>query len=111
MTRYTNFARKRTYVQAGFSDELVADAESAPAPTDDAQDAPSSSPTKKRKRIRSKKTKFENPDAEGENDKGTEGEEGSEKPTKKAKLGDKHKKFGKAMRRGLPHTSTRPCYR
>ena len=112
MTRYTNFARKRTYVEAGFNHENEAsEPASAPTPAVDNADVPendaSSSEPKKRKRIRSKKTKFDDPNAgDGNGDaKGDDGdgEENSERQNKRANSGDKNKsgrKFDKRLPRG-----------
>ena len=59
MTRYTNFARKRTYVQAGFNNESKEEAEVAPVTAaDPAGDATAEPEKKKRKRGNSKKTKL-----------------------------------------------------
>ncbi|KAI9063344.1 hypothetical protein FKP32DRAFT_702991 [Trametes sanguinea] len=67
MTRYTNFGRKRTYLEAGFNNEPQPEPESAPAPEKiENAVAPSEGTSepekKKRKRIRGKKPK---PAAEG----------------------------------------------
>ena len=102
MTRYTNFARKRTYVDAGF-DHANTNEEIAAAPTLEAPDNnASSSEPKKRKRVRSKKTTFE--DSNAENPGGREGGEGrAERPNKRSRMGDKHnsgKKFEKRPPKG-----------
>lgn len=118
MTRYTNFARKRAYVQAGFDNEpkpaeMHENALTAtPAPSGDAAIEPE---TKKRKRGRSKKTKFSDTDNEhaaqphgGEDvQEGGEQDEGpSERPVKKSKFANKdktRKTFDKHHPKGIRH--------
>ncbi|KAI0370291.1 hypothetical protein BV20DRAFT_966964 [Pilatotrama ljubarskyi] len=110
MTRYTNFARKRTYLQAGFNNDPEPEAapENAPAPAP-AQDSTvaaeqaSEPEKKKRKRIRSKKPKTtsssadatESQDGEPAKDDGGEGESSSQGAVKNRKLGDKAKQGSK----------------
>lgn len=108
MTRYTNFARKRTYVQAGFDNEPQAQPD-----TTDPQSANTSGETgqereaKKRKQARSRKAKL--PDAcataaggnqnEGDVAAGGKGEVASARPWKKGKFGDKGRMSNKFDKR------------
>ncbi|RPD61939.1 hypothetical protein L226DRAFT_508810 [Lentinus tigrinus ALCF2SS1-7] len=104
MTRYTNFARKRTYVEAGFDTETHTEEKHGNASThnpDPSGEATTETETKKRKRVRSKKTKIsdanktyaaqtstgDDAQEDGEKDEGS-----SEQSTKKSKFGDKGRK-------------------
>lgn len=109
MTRYTNFARKRTYVQAGFDSEPQTQPDSANLqPTSTSGETGLEPEAKKRKRAGSRKTKFSDPDAtaagvnQAEGDGVGDGEGGgpSERPPKKVKFGDNGKK-GKFDKRYL----------
>ncbi|KAI0829434.1 hypothetical protein BC628DRAFT_1360507 [Trametes gibbosa] len=85
MTRYTNFARKRTFVEAGFNDQEpqpvsqapnIVSSKNAVAPLEAASSEPE---LKKKKRIRAKKPKFSSAKGhavEGDGD-GAEGESSS----------------------------------
>ncbi|KAL7282108.1 hypothetical protein ACG7TL_003577 [Trametes sanguinea] len=79
MTRYTNFGRKRTYVEAGFNNDPQPEPEPAPAPekienTAAAAEGTSEPEKKKRKRIRGKKPKLAAETLEGQDDRDGTGE-------------------------------------
>ncbi|KAI0773951.1 hypothetical protein C8Q74DRAFT_1267537 [Fomes fomentarius] len=108
MTRYTNFARKRTYIQ---SNEPQGEPEVAsdPVPVANSSGDGAAQPAKKkRKRGPSNKTKPSNagdqaaPQGEGVDEGGREDAEGStERVSKKAQFGDKGKK-GKTLDKRRP---------
>lgn len=104
MTRFTNFARKRTYVQAGFDSEPQTQLDDANLqPTSTSGETGLEPEAKKRKRVRSRKPKFSDTnvtvagvnqdkgDGAGEGEGGA-GEVPSERPSKKGKFGDKGKR-------------------
>ncbi|KAI1792930.1 hypothetical protein LXA43DRAFT_886753 [Ganoderma leucocontextum] len=108
MTRYTNFARRQTYVQAGFDNEPQAKPDIAnPEPKSTSGETSQEPEAKKRKRLRSRKTKFSDVDVtaaggnqtEGDAADDGEGEEPSDRPSKKAKFGDKGKRWNKFDKR------------
>ncbi|KAH9943055.1 uncharacterized protein BXZ73DRAFT_40725 [Epithele typhae] len=110
MTRYTNFARKRTYVEAGFDEGLDMDnePENTHTLTKATEDAPEDNSAitepKKRKRVRPKKAQTEAADGESSVDvdghaKGGAQGEGA-RPSKHSKTGDKRKKEKKFDKRG-----------
>ena len=111
MTRYTNFARKRTYVQAGFNNEPKEEAEVAPVTTaDPSGDATAEPEKKKRKRGDSKKTKLSDganpaPTSREDGDGGAEdGEASTERRPKKTRHGDmgqKRDRFDKRKPKGM----------
>ncbi|TBU32132.1 hypothetical protein BD311DRAFT_751359 [Dichomitus squalens] len=123
MTRVTNFGRKRTYVQAGFDNELETQepsSTSAGGQQADASGKTSQDPeTKKRKRIRSKKTKLSDTEAkaahkvanEGDNTEGGECVEqvegGPERSTKKDRYDDKEKKRNQVDKRRSKDSNAR----
>ncbi|PIL36757.1 hypothetical protein GSI_00446 [Ganoderma sinense ZZ0214-1] len=103
MTRFTNFARKRTYVQAGFDSEPQTQADAADfQPTSIREEGDREPQAKKRKRVRSRKTKFSDGDVsaagviqnEGDvlGERAGEGEGPSDRSSKGAKFGDKGKR-------------------
>ncbi|RDX53127.1 hypothetical protein OH76DRAFT_1376358 [Lentinus brumalis] len=113
MTRYTNFARKRTYVQAGFDNEPQTETQKEPANTstevaDPAGEGAAESETKKRKRVRARKNKFstaahdgaaEEQGGGGAQESGENEEATSERPAKKPRVGDNDKKGKKFDKR------------
>ncbi|KAI0637792.1 hypothetical protein C8Q77DRAFT_1087895 [Trametes polyzona] len=115
MTRYTNFARKRTYVQAGFNDQPEPGPEPHPTPSGSTENAPASTEAtasepekKKRKRIRSKKAKTASDDqpqsgeqAQGDGE-GAQADAKSEEPKSK---GPKGKKFDRYQQKDRKQAS------
>ena len=107
MTRYTNFARKRTYVQAGFNNESKEEAEVAPVTAaDPSGDATAEPEKKKRKRGNSKKTKLSdeaNPalTSREDGDGGAEDAERRPKKTRHGDMGQKKDRFDKRRPKGM----------
>ncbi|KAI0751341.1 hypothetical protein C8Q80DRAFT_1218106 [Daedaleopsis nitida] len=99
MTRFTNFARKRTYVEAGFNNEQLADPEGASVQAKDSEPSGDTvgPEVNKRKRGSSKKTKFVEEET-------TEKQEGDDAQTgQEAARSSKKTKHADKSQRGSPY--------
>ncbi|KAI0771851.1 hypothetical protein BD413DRAFT_546569 [Trametes elegans] len=107
MTRYTNFARKRTYVEAGFNNEPQPQPdENHVEPTPDAgapAEGGSESEKKKKKRIRGKKPKHVVENVEGGAEQEDDGAAGESSQVTERKWG-----FGDSDGRGKRFDKSRP---